>query len=75
MSPEENEIALDVECSHLSAFEFGHRREKRLEHASNSVSESSGEVVKYQFWVVGGRASVTLWYLSVLIMLKRRHSQ
>lgn len=52
MSPEEDEVALVVQCSNLATLELGDMGEQRGEHSSNSVTKTSVEVVENQFWLV-----------------------
>jgi hypothetical protein len=40
--------------------EFRQRWEKRLEHATDGVSEARDKVVEYKLWVMGSCSRVTL---------------
>lgn len=57
MTTEEDEIALVVKSDDLAAVELRDRREERNEHAADSVTEASGEVVEDEFRGVARGAS------------------
>ena len=58
MATEEQEISLVVECDDLSAFEFGHDWEERLEQPPDGNSEPGDETIQDELGIVRRRPSV-----------------
>lgn len=66
MVPHEDEVPLIMECDHPATVELGYLWEPRPQHPCHCVTQTSGEIVQNNLWLVIGHLSMAL---------KKRHRE